>query len=44
MNSFAAIILDNPVDESLNRQIKDELFLDFNLANSSDVEAIIKNT
>ena len=40
--SRAGTPTDNPVDESLNGWIKEELFLDFDLANSNDVEALIK--
>lgn len=40
--SRAGTPTDNPVDESLNGWIKEELFLDFDLANSNDVETLIK--
>ena len=40
--SRAGTPTDNPVDESLNGGIKEELFLDFDLANSNDVEALIR--
>ena len=33
---------DNPVDESLNGWIKEELFLDFDLDRSNNVEELIK--
>lgn len=41
--SRAGTPTDNPVNESLNGWIKEELFLDFNLANSSDVPSLIKD-
>jgi transposase InsO family protein len=34
---------DNPVDESLNGWIKEELFLDFNIGKSNDVNQSIKD-
>ena len=34
---------DNPVNESLNGWIKEELFIDFDLRNSDDVSSLIKN-
>ena len=40
--SRAGTPTDNPVDETLNGWIKEELFLDFDLANSIDVEALLK--
>lgn len=39
--SRAGTPTDNPVNESLNGWIKEELFLDFNLANSHDVPKLI---
>jgi len=40
--SRAGTPTDNPVDESLNGWIKEELFLDFNLGKSNDVHQSIK--
>ena len=40
--SRAGTPIDNPVDESLNGWIKEELFLDFNLGKSNDVQHLIK--
>ena len=42
--SRAGTPTDNQVDELLNGWIKEELFLDFDLANPNDVEALIKNS
>lgn len=41
--SRAGTPTDNPVNESLNGWIKEELFLDFDLAHSDDVPSLIKN-
>lgn len=41
--SRAGTPTDNPVNESLNGWIKEELFLDFDLAHSNDVPSLIKN-
>ena len=41
--SRAGTPTDNPVDESLNGWIKEELFLDFNLGKSNDVHQSIKD-
>jgi len=41
--SRAGTPTDNPVNESLNGWIKAELFIDFNLAESSDVHNSIKD-
>ena len=41
--SRAGTPTDNPIDESLNGWIKDELFLDFNLKKCDDVLSLIKN-
>lgn len=40
--SRAGTPTDNPVDESLNGWIKEELFLDFNLGKTNDVNRLIK--
>ncbi|MBP5091095.1 MAG: transposase, partial [Bacilli bacterium] len=40
--SRAGTPTDNPIDESLNGWIKDELFLDFNLKKCDDVASLIK--
>ena len=40
--SRAGTPTDNPVDESLNGWIKEELFLDFDLGHSNNVEELIK--
>lgn len=40
--SRAGTPTDNPVDESLNGWIKEELFLDFDLGHSNNVEGLIK--
>ena len=34
---------DNPIDESLNGWIKEELYIDFDLKNSENVAETIKN-
>jgi transposase InsO family protein len=41
--SRAGTSTDNPVNESLNGWIKEELFLDFNLGKSCDVHQAIKD-
>ena len=41
--SRAGTPTDNPIDESLNGWIKDELFIDFNLKKCDDVLSLIKN-
>lgn len=41
--SRAGTPTDNPANESLNGWIKEELFLDFDLAHSNDVPSLIKN-
>ena len=41
--SRAGTPTDNPIDESLNGWIKDELFIDFNLKKCEDVLSLIKN-
>ena len=40
--SRAGTPTDNPIDESLNGWIKDELFIDFNLKKCDDVLSLIK--
>ena len=40
--SRAGTPTDNPIDESLNGWIKDELFIDFNLRKCDDVLSLIK--
>ena len=40
--SRAGTPTDNPVNESLNGWIKEELFIDFNLGESNDVHQSIK--
>ena len=41
--SRAGTPTDNPIDESLNGWIKDELFIDFSLRKSGDVLSLIRN-
>ena len=41
--SRAGTPTDNPIDESLNGWIKDELFIDFNLKKCVNVLSLIKN-
>ena len=41
--SRAGTPTDNPVNESLNGWIKEELFLDFHLSDSDDVRGDIEN-
>ena len=41
--SRAGTPTDNPIDESLNGWIKDELFIDFNLKKCDDVLSLIRN-
>lgn len=41
--SRAGTPTDNPIDESLNGWIKDELFIDFNLKKCDDVPSLIKD-
>jgi transposase InsO family protein len=41
--SRAGTPTDNPVNESLNGWIKEELFIDFNLKQSNNVEQTIKD-
>ena len=41
--SRAGTPTDNPIDESLNGWIKDELFIDFNLKKCDDVLSLIRS-